>query len=144
VSTTEQNILVFAAADGTTLRQIPVPGNSLVDYAWSPEGDALAVVAAMRSDYSGKVTGNRNFVVNPLTLDIIEYSQTNLLNPRVLWSPDGTSLFWTGTVPDQTGFKITGSLVTRFSKQVTDLSSVMNIISSDYLVVTNAAWLPIP
>jgi len=143
-STAQQNMLVFASADGTAPRQIPLPGNNLVEYAWSSEGDALAVVVALRSDYSGKVMGNRNFVVNPRTLDVIEYPQTNILNPRVLWSPDDTSLFWIGTIPDQNGFKITGSLVKRSLKQVMDLSSAINITDLDYLVVANAAWLPFP
>jgi len=143
-STAEQNLLVFASADGAAPRQIPLPGNNMVDYAWSPEGDKLAVVVALRSEYSGKVTGNRNFVVNSRTLDVIEYPQTNILNPRVLWSPDGTTLFWIGTTPDQNGFMITGRLVSLSLKLVTDLSSAVNIADLDYLVVTNADWLPFP
>ncbi len=59
----------------------PLPGNLLVDYAWSPAGDELAVVMAMRSDYSGKVLGNRNFLVSPQTLAITEYPQSNLFEP---------------------------------------------------------------
>jgi hypothetical protein len=143
-STVGQNNLVFSAADGTNSRQIPLPGNNLIDYAWSPEGDALAVVVAIRSDYSGRITGNRNFVVDPLTLDVIEYPQTNILHPRVLWSPDGMSLFWIGTIPDHNGFMITGSLVSQPNKQIADLSSAIDIAGTDYLVVTNAAWLPVP
>jgi hypothetical protein len=143
-STAEQNKLVFSAVDGTASRQIPLPGTNLVDYAWSPEGDVLAVVMAIRSDYSGKITGNRNFVIDPRTLDVIEYPQTNVLNSIVLWSPDGMSLFWIGTKPDQNGFMVTGSLVSRSSKKITDLSSVIDIAGTDYLIVTNAAWLPVP
>jgi hypothetical protein len=141
---TNQNSLVFSSPDGASPRPYPLPGNSLVDYAWSPRGDALAAAVAMRSDYSGKVSGNRNFLVDPHTLAVSEYAQSNLLNPRVLWSPDGSYLFWIGTLPSEAGFKIGGSLVDRNSKKITDLTSAIGQSSSFYLTVTNADWLPLP
>lgn len=143
-SPTSQNNLIFAAPDGSSPRPYPLPGNLLVDYAWSPKGDELATVVAMRSDYSGKVSGNRNFLVDPHTLAVSEYAPSALLNPRVLWSPDGAYLFWIGTLPSAAGYTIGGDLVNRSSKQVTDLSDAIGQSSPDYLTVTNAAWLPLP
>jgi Tol biopolymer transport system component len=121
-----------------------LPGTSLVDYAWSPAGDALAAVVAMVSDYSGKSSGNRNFVIDAQTLSVSEYAHSTLLNPKVLWSPDGSYLFWIGTVPNQTGFSIGGSLVDRASKKVNDLTNAIGQSSSNYLAVTYADWLPLP
>jgi Tol biopolymer transport system component len=143
-STTNQNNLVFTAPDGSNPRSYPLPGNLLVDYAWSPAGEALAAVVAIRSDYSGKILGNRNFLIDPHTLAVSEYSQSNLLNPRVLWSPDGSFLFWVGTTPSESGYKIGGNLVNRTSKQVADLGNAIDISSPDYLAVINADWLPHP
>jgi len=140
----DQNSLVFAAPDGTNPRTYPLPGTLLADHAWSPKGDEVAVILAMISDYSGKATGNRNFLVDVRTLAVSEYAQSKLLNPRVLWSPDGTYLFWIGSMPGKGGYEIGGSLVNRKSKQVTDVSKVIGQSSTNYLTVTNADWLPLP
>ena len=139
-----QNTLVFALPDGTNPRPYQLPGTLLVDYAWSTKGDMLAAVVAMVSDYSGKSSGNRNFLVDSHTLSVSEYAQSNLLNPKVLWSPDDSYLFWIGTMPTKTGFEIGGDLVNRSSKQVIDLSNAIGQSSVNYLTVTNAAWLPLP
>ena len=139
-----QTSLIFSLPDGTNPRPYPLPGTSLVDYAWSPAGDALAAVVAMVSDYSGKSSGNRNFVIDAQTLSVSEYAHSTLLNPKVLWSPDGSYLFWIGTVPNQTGFSIGGSLVDRASKKVNDLTNAIGQSSSNYLAVTYADWLPLP
>ena len=124
-----QNTLIFSALDGTNPRSYPLPGNVLVDYAWSPAGAGLAAIVAMRSDYSGKILGNRNFLVDSHTLAVSEYAQSTLLNPRVLWSPDGSDLFWIGTAPAASGYKIGGSLVNRTSKQVLDLRAAIDLTS---------------
>lgn len=143
-STQSQNDLIITSPDGRNARLYPLPGNIVVDYAWSPAGDALAAVVALRSDYSGKVSGNRNFLVDPRTLAISEYPQSNLSNPRVLWSLDGSFLLWIGTLPSDNGFMIAGSLVDRASKLVSDLGAAIGLAGPDYLAVTNAAWLALP
>ncbi len=141
---TAQNNLVFTSAEGGNPRSYPLPGTNLVDYAWSPAGDAITAIVSIRSDYSGKVLGNRNFLIDTRTLAISEFAQSNLLNPRVLWSPDGTYLLWIGTLPSSGGFKIGGSLMNRNSKQVIDLESAISQVSPNYLAVTNADWLASP
>ena len=140
----DQNSLVFSSPDGTNPRPYSLPGTLLVDYAWSPKGDTLAAVVAMVSDYSGKSSGNHNFLIDAHTLSVSEYAQSTLLNPKVLWSPDGSYLFWIGTRPSKSGFQIGGSLVNLSSKQVTDQSDAIGQSSADYLTVTNAEWLPLP
>jgi hypothetical protein len=135
---------VFASPDGSNPRIYSLPGTVLADYAWSPKGDSLAVVVPTISSYSGKSTGNRNFLLDPQTLSIREYAPSKFLNPRVLWSPDGFYLFWIGTLPSNSGFKIGGSLVNLGSKQIIDLSNAIGETSADYLTITNADWLPLP
>ena len=144
ISTSSQNVLILASPDGTNWRSVPLPGNLLIDYAWNPTADKVAATVALRSDYTGKVSGNRNFLLDPKTLAFSEFPPSSLLNPRVLWSPDGSSLLWIGTLPGTDGFKIGGSLVNLGSKQVTDISDAIGQSSQDYVTVTNASWLPLP
>ena len=141
---TAQNNLIIASPDGSNIRPYPLPGNILVDHAWSPSGDMLAAVVAMRSDYSGRVSGNRNFMVDAHSLSVSEYPQSNLYNPRLVWSPDGLFLLWVGTLPGDNGFMISGTLVNRASKQVYELGAGFGQTSPDFLSVTNAGWLALP
>ncbi len=139
-----QNNLILTSPDGSNTRPYPLPGNILVDHAWSPAGDMLAAVVSIVSDYSGKISGNRNFLIDAHSLAISEYPQSNLFNPRVLWSPDGSFLLWVGTIPGDNGFMISGTLVNRASKQVYDLDAAFGQTSPDFLAITNAGWIALP
>jgi Tol biopolymer transport system component len=143
VTSTESD-LGLAALDGSNLQQVPLPGKLLTNYSWSPTEELLAVVLAEVSDYSGLSSGNRNFVINPRSRAIIEYPRSDLLYPHLLWSPDGQTLFWMGSLPTDNGYKIGAELVNRTSKQITDFSDVVGQSGTDYLLITDAAWLPMP
>jgi len=143
-SPTEQSNLVFSDPDGSNPRPYHLPGNQLLEYAWDPSSSQVAAVVAIVDSYSGKTTGNRNFLVDPNTLSISEYSSSKLMRPLVLWSPDGKYMLWIGTLSTESGFSIGGSLVNRATKQVTDLNSAFGQSGPDYMVVTNADWLPVP
>jgi hypothetical protein len=143
-ASSDQSDLVFADANGTNPRPYPLPGSQLLDFAWNPTGGQVAAIVDIVDGYSGKVTGNRNFLVDPQTQAISEYATSKLLHPYLLWSPDGSSLAWIGTLPTDTGFAIGGSLVDKSSKRVSDLEDALGQSSQDYLVVTNADWLPMP
>ncbi len=143
VSNTESD-LGMADPGGSNQQQIGLPGKLLTNYAWSGSGGLLAVVLADVSDYTGRSSGNRNFVIDPRTRGIVEFPPSELLNPQLLWSPDGNHLFWLGSLPGDNGFKIGADLVDRLSRQVTDLSDAVGQSGADYLLVTNAAWLPLP
>jgi hypothetical protein len=143
VSATESD-LGLAAVDGSGIQQIGLPGKLLTEYSWSPGGDLLAVVMADVSDYSGFSSGNRNLIINPTSRGTSEFPTSELMHPRVLWSPDSQFLFWLGTLPTDGGYKIGAELVDRSSKNVTDLSGALGFSGVDYLLITNAAWLPLP
>ena len=143
VSNTESD-LGLADPGGSGSKQIGLPGHLLTSYAWSPSGDLLAVVLADISDYSGLSSGNRNFVIDPFSQATLEYAPSDLLSPQVLWSPDGSNLFWLGSLPTDNGYKIGAERVERVSKHVTDLSDMVGQSDQNYLLITNAAWLPLP
>lgn len=142
-SPSEQSTLVFSDPDGSNPRQYHLPGTQLLDYTWDPTSSKVAAVVAMVDSYSGKTAGNRNFLVDPRTLSISEYSSSALLHPLLLWSPNGDYLFWIGTLATKNGFTISGSLVNRSTKRVTDMSMAFDQSSLDYLVIANADWLPL-
>ncbi len=143
VSTIESD-LGLSDADGGNPQQVTLPGKLLTTYAWSPTGDVLAVSLADVSDYSGLTTGNRNFTIDPISRAILEYAPSNLLHPRLLWSPDGKYLLRAGTLSTSDGFMIGVELVNLATRQVTDLSESVGQTNPNYLLVTNAAWLPLP
>jgi len=139
-----QSNLVFAAPDGANPSTYSLPGDQLLDYAWAPSGGQVAAIVADVISYSGRFTGNHNYLVDPHTLSISEYPTSMLLHPRLLWSPDGVTLAWIGTLPVENGFTIGGSLVNKSTKRVTDLGAALGQSGPDYLVVTTADWLPVP
>jgi len=143
-SSTTQSGLTFALPDGSNPDAFPLPGSQTLDYAWSPSGDELAVIVAQVSGYSGRTTGSRNFLVNPHTQAISEFPQSDLLNPRLIWSPDGSYLFRIGTLPTDNGYEIGGSLLDRTTKQTTNMTADIGLSSLEYPSITNATWLPLP
>jgi hypothetical protein len=136
--------LGLAAPDGASPLQVPLPGKLMTEFAWSPAGDAIGAVVAERSDYSGRVSGNRNFVFETASGSLSEYASSNLFTPRFLWSPDGSSFLWLGSLPEGNEFAIAAQRVERSTRLVTDLSSAIGLVDPAYLLVTNAAWLPNP
>jgi len=142
-SPSELSTLIFSDQDGSNQRQYHLPGTQLLDYAWDPSSSKVAAVVALVDSYSGKTSGYRNFLVDPRTLAISEYSPSTFLHPLLLWSPDGNYLFWIGTLATKSGFTISGSLVDISTKRVTDMGTAFGQSSLDYLVITNADWLPV-
>ncbi len=136
--------LAFASADGIPTRTFPVYGDILADYAWQPEGGWLAVHMAIRSDYSGRVTDGGNYLVDAQTLETRQLPSALLLNPGLVWSPDGLSLAWVGTDWLENQYVIHLFNVDVESGQIANLTGSLGIGDTRYIFVTNAAWLAEP
>jgi hypothetical protein len=136
--------LAFATADGVPIRTFPVFGDILADYAWQPGGGWLAVHMAVRSDYSGRVTDGGNYLVDPQTLSTRALLSVLLLNPSLVWSPDGLSLAWLGTDWLETRYVIRLYRVDVESGQAANLIDSLGLGNTRYIFVTNAAWLAKP
>jgi hypothetical protein len=136
-----QSGLAFASLTGAPPRSFPLAGDLLADFAWAPGGDWLAVNMAQRSDYSGRVTGSLNFLVDSQTLSTRQLPSAMLLSPRLVWSPDGSSLAWLGTDWQDSNYSIHLYLVDIASGQARDVGSALGLMGNDYLFVSNAAWL---
>jgi len=136
--------LAFAYFSGALPREVPLAGDILADMAWQPGGGWLAVNMDERSDYSGGVTGGNNYLINAQDFTTRQLQSVTLLNPNIIWSLDGTTLLWLGTDWQETSYSIRLWEVDVASGQVVDLSDALGLTGSDYLFVTNAAWLARP
>jgi len=136
--------LSFYYFDGKLPRQYPLAGDVLADMAWQPGSGWLAVNMFERSDYSGRVTGGNNYLINAQDFTTRQLPSIPLLNPNILWSPDGTTLIWLGTNSQDTLFSIGLWEVDVASGQGVDLGDSLGLTGRDYLFVSNAAWLARP
>jgi hypothetical protein len=136
--------LAFASPDGVPVRNFPLYGDILSGFAWQPQGDWLMAHLAVRSDYSGKVTDGANYLVNATTYEIRQMPSALLLNPRLVWSPDGESLAWLGTDWQEDQYAIKLFEVEAASGQATNLSSSLGVGEAGYIFVTNGDWLTAP
>ncbi len=123
---------------------IELPGETLVDFAWSSREPTLAIIDYDRSDYSGRVSGTRVFLYDISSSVPIELPEVAGLNNRVLWSPDGTFLLFTATELTDTGSRILLSTLRLSDLLPTDYSDAVNLTSSNELVITNIYWLSLP
>ncbi len=160
---TAQNIssLAVASLDRQSDHPLPMPGSNLLDYAWSPDGKSLSVLAAVRSDYSGKWFGVRHFILGLPGLGIQEMPRLPGLTGRTLWSPDGKSLLQvvteqmpgagTATPPQQSGadsqastgdYRLDFRLLDLSSKKITTLDDKIGLSGPDFLLVSNIFWVP--
>jgi hypothetical protein len=137
--------LAFAYLSGVPQREYPLAGDVLTDMAWQPGDSWLAVTMDERSDYSGRVTGERNYLINALDFSIRQLqSVAPLMNQKIIWSPDGSKLLWLGTIWQDSSYSISLWEVDVVSGQVVDLSDAIGLKESDYLFVSRAAWLGRP
>jgi hypothetical protein len=153
--------LAVSSLDRQSDRQLPMPGNNLLDYAWSPDGKSLSVLAAVRSDYSGKWFGVRHFILSLPGLGIQEMPRLLGLTGRTLWSPDGKSLLQvvteqlpgagTATPPQESGaasqastgdYRLDFRLMDLASKKITTLDDKIGLSGPDFLLVSNIFWVP--
>jgi hypothetical protein len=136
--------LAFWYLNGATRREYPLAGDILAEMTWQPGGGWLAVNMEERSDYSGRVSGDNNYLINAQDFSTRQLQSINLLNPNIVWSPDGTTLLWLGTNWQDTSYSIRFWEVDVASGQGIDLSYAIDLTGKDYLFVSNAAWLVQP
>jgi len=136
--------LAFATSDAIPTRAFPLFGDILADYAWQPGGGWLAVHMAVRSDYSGRVTDGVNFLIQPQTFTTRQLPSVLLLNPSLVWAPDGLSLAWLGTDWQEDHYVLRLFRVDVETLQVANLTLRLALEDTHYIFVTNSAWLVQP
>ncbi|HSB91372.1 MAG TPA: hypothetical protein VLD63_15255 [Anaerolineales bacterium] len=138
-----KNRLALAPIDRSREVHPGVPGDNILDYVWSPDGARLLVVALVRSDYSGRWFGSRQFLITPGTWEIRELPQTNTANALGLWSPDGRQVILAGTQPDGDGYDITLRRIDLTTRKVETLAPGIDLSSPNFVFVTEMAWRPV-
>lgn len=136
--------LAFTYFNGAQPREYPLSGDILAEMAWQPGGSWLAVNMDVRNYASGIVTGSNNYLITPQDFTSRQLQSINLLNPNIIWSPDGAMLLWLGTDWRDTHYSIRLWKVDVASGQGVDISDTLGLVGSDYLFVNNAAWLARP
>jgi hypothetical protein len=135
--------LALAPAEGSREVRMGVPGDNLLDYVWSPNGRDLLAVALVRSDYSGRWFGARQFVLTAGDWSMVELPQTDTANARGLWSPDGRQVVLAGTEPVDGGFAVTLRRIDLASRTVEVLDPDVDLSRPNYVFVSFLGWLPL-
>jgi hypothetical protein len=136
--------LAFTNLSGTLPRESSLAGDVLAGMAWQPGGGWLAVNMDERSDYSGRVTGSDNYLINGQDFTARQLQSVTLLNPNIVWSPDGSALLWLGTDWQDNAYLIRLLKVDVASEQTVEFTDALGLTGSDYLFVSNTAWLARP
>ena len=124
---------------GQQTQSVYIPGNRLIDMAWSPDGYTLALSTVTVSDYSGKITENfHNLVTWPGNLKSLYFSEGKVTE-KLLWSPDGRSLLLMRRVDSATGYDLNFNLVDISSNAV--LPGGFSLTSDQYLGLPSLFWL---
>ena len=134
-------ILYARSADGSWQNYVYLPGNRLLDMAWAPLGSRLAMLSAVRSDYTGKSTDASVFVVETGGMSFNEYYAFPGLNPSVTWSPDGGSLLLTSTLTADEGYGLQFRIMNLTSGLFETLDETLQIGSSSFVNVNHIFWI---
>lgn len=135
--------LALAPADRSREVRPGVPGDNILDYVWAPDGRDLLVVALVRSDYSGRWFGSRQFLVTPGSWAMRELPQTETANALGLWSLDGRQVVLAGTEPDPDGYVVTLRRIDVSTRRVEVLDPGVGLSSPNYVFVSMMAWRPL-
>ena len=143
VETTAENSLILYTrnADNSNQDFLYLPGNRLVDIAWSPSSNLLALLSVTRSEYSGKSSDAAIYIVNTNTLVHNQYMAFPGLNPGLIWHPDGNALLLTSTLPTENGFQTNIAKLDLSTGLFTFLNDQLNIQSENFITINDLFWI---
>jgi len=120
---------------------MPLFGNRLVDMAWSPDGNTLAVTTSLVSDYSGRTLESRIFFVTwPSVVDTV-ISVIDDVIEKVIWSPDGESMLVVHRQLKDGQYQLHFSILD-VRRQFEMQTGGFRLNSSDYLFPYPIYWKP--
>jgi hypothetical protein len=134
-------ILYTRTADQALQDYLYLPGNRMADIAWSPFNNRLVLLTVTRSDYSGKSSDARIFVVDTDTMSHLEYYAFPGLNPTVHWQADAGSLLLTSTLPTDNGYQLHFRVMNLTSGLFETLDENLLIESEDFITIDQLFWI---
>ncbi|MFC2064839.1 hypothetical protein ACFLXB_07065 [Chloroflexota bacterium] len=91
---------------GSQNKSVYVPGNRLIDMAWSPDGTTLALSTVTVSSYTGKATDNWHTLVRWPAVSTALYLVEGRVTEKLAWSADGKSLLVLRRENTDTGYDL--------------------------------------
>lgn len=139
VQSSDEAMNYLTLVKGQETKSVYIPGNRLIDMAWSPDGSTLALSTVTVSDYTGKITENFHTLVTwPGNLKSLYFSEGKVTE-KLIWSPDGKSLLLMRRVESATGYDLNFNLVDVISNAV--LPGGFSLTSEQYLGIPSLYWL---
>jgi len=137
---TSRRLIFFPGARGFMV------SDRLIGCSWSADGSKVFVMLDDYSDYFEKSLVLRGYVFDLKTgwlLDYVKiYGAYGSLKPQAIWSPDGTQVALALTDRLSSGeYQVKLFLLDIASKELTDLSSSLNLINPDYAYLTRVFWI---
>jgi WD40 repeat protein len=124
-------------------RFLPLPGDHLMGYEWSPDGDQLAMTTLVRSEYSGRPSDVRIFLLDPETWVQREMNPVSGLNALLTWSGDGDRLLISSSSQlDADNYAINLWVIDLEKQRTINLADSIKITSKQYISVEHIEWLP--
>jgi Tol biopolymer transport system component len=134
--------LNLASMDLKSKRPLENIGSQLLDFSWSPDGTRLSLLTLDRSDYSGQWLDVRNLVISTQDMGTKILPSTSGVNPRAVWSADGTSLLLSGTQQTETGYSLLMRVMDVTTGSVRDLTATTGFNQENFIYTTRIFWVP--
>ena len=126
--------------DLSARQALALPGDLLGQFGWSGDGTRIAAVRYDRSDYSGKVSGTRNFVVDPASGGVKELPESPGILGGIAFSPDGTRVLLYSSIQTNEGYEVQFKAVDSLTGQGGELPGLRLSASENFLLLTNLFW----
>jgi len=138
----ESDLMILYARQSNQAVQnyVYLAGNRALDMTWAPVGSRLVMLSATRSDYTGKSSDARVFVVETGGMSFNEYYAFPGLNPSVTWSPDGGSLLLTSTLTTDEGYQLQFRIMNLTSGLFETLAESLQITSPGFININHIYW----
>ena len=135
-----RRLVVFQAARGYEVR------NRLVNYSWSPDSTKSLAIIDDHSFYDEKSKMLHIYVTDLTNSMLVQFMQDKRLagmEPQTVWSPDGNQVLLTladGVKNPNFNYRVNLQLLNVTTGEVKPFDQVADLISSNYLYITNIYW----
>lgn len=134
-------ILYTRHADQSAQDYLYLPGNRVVDFRWAPTDRRIAMLTVTRSEYTGKSSDVRIFIVDVEAMTQKEYIGFPGLNPGVHWDSSAQNLLLTSTLSTESGYQLFFRQLNLSSGLYDTLDDDIVIQSEDFITIDKLFWI---